>query len=63
MAKNLSILKNQHNHTGAKNVSFGSRFCPNVLEVQRGGLEIGYRFNLNFNTARVSSRPHGTAIK
>jgi hypothetical protein len=34
-----------------------------VLRVQRGRLEIDYRFNLNFNTAMAASRPHGIAIK
>ncbi len=34
-----------------------------VLQVQRARLEIDYRFNLDFNTAMATSRPHGIAIK
>ena len=34
-----------------------------VLRVQRGRLQIDYRFNLDFNTAMATSRPHGIAIK
>jgi hypothetical protein len=34
-----------------------------VLRVQRARLEIDYRFNLDFNTAIATSRPHGIAIK
>jgi hypothetical protein len=34
-----------------------------VLRVERGKLEVDYRFNLDFNTAMATSRPHGVAVK
>lgn len=34
-----------------------------VLLVRRDRLQIDYRFNLDFNTAVATSRPHGVAIK
>jgi selenium-binding protein 1 len=44
-------------------VHFEGDHKVHVLRVERGRLEIDYRFNLDFNTAFAASRPHGIAIK
>jgi DNA-binding beta-propeller fold protein YncE len=44
-------------------VHFEGDHKVHVLRVERGRLEIDYRFNLDFNTAIATSRPHGIAIK
>ncbi len=44
-------------------VHFEGDHKVHVLRVQRTKLEIDHRFNLDFNTAMATSRPHGIAIK